>query len=264
VGGVWKFRTTSYNSVVGILSSLAMIQRITGGRLAGIPMNMTVSPKTVADPIKGSQQTIYVVGLQYAGTMDSLRETGYQIAMTEAKHGISMKRIEEDAMLMLSHTPTSGLGDDSAEDVIEEFYPEEAQPGAPTLVEPEVVTAVVTKQAADAPPTLAAVMEEVVDTETGEVTEQAAAPVEPVKEKAKGTRRTKAEIEAEKAAQLAAAVVETNKTDPAYNDDDFPDPPGVAPVVAPVLEAVIEEPPHPADEPEPAEPVTEEEMGDLF
>src|SRR6185369_5403015 len=141
VGGVWKFRTTSYNSVVGILSSLALIQRITGGRLAGIPMNMTVSPKTVQDPIQGKQQTIYVVGLQYAGTMDSLRETGYQIAMTEAKHGISMKRIEEDARLMLSHAPSAGLGDDSADEVIAEFYPEEAQVVGGVGAAPELVEA---------------------------------------------------------------------------------------------------------------------------
>jgi len=156
VGGVWKFRTTSYNSVVGILSSLALIQRITGGRLAGIPMTMTVTPKTVHDPIQGSQQTIYVVSLQYAGTMDSLREVGYQIAMTEAKHGISMQRIEENARLMLVHTPTAGLGDDLADDVVEEFYPGEVAGSAvPDLVEAQTQdrpVGAVPEKTEDAPP----------------------------------------------------------------------------------------------------------------
>ena len=254
VGGVWKFRTTSYNSVVGILSSLALIQRITGGRLAGIPMNMTVSPKTVADPIKGSQQTIYVVGLQYAGTMDSLRDTGYQIALTEAKHGISMARIEEDARLMLSHTPTTGLGDDLDQDVIEEFYPEEAMPGAPALVEAEPVeskaieTEVVDSPPADTPTLVTPLVEddEVVNTETGEVTETVP-PATTTR-----ARRTKAQIESDKQA-------ETTQTAAVDNDAAFPDLPGTE---------KQEEPPHSTDDPttiaENQPPAGDEEMGDLF
>lgn len=128
VGGVWKLRTTSYNTVIGIMSSLALISRITGGRLAGIPLNLTVSPKTTQDPVAGSQVTVYVVGLTFAGNMETLRNTGYQIAMDEAKHGISMREIENRAMVMLSHVPSGGgLGDEDTIDVLDEFYPEEAQ-----------------------------------------------------------------------------------------------------------------------------------------
>lgn len=241
VGGVWKFRTTSYNSVVGILSSLALIQRITGGRLAGIPMNMTVSPKTVADPISQKQQTIYVVGLQYAGTMDSLRDTGYQIALTEAKHGISMARIEEDARLMLTHTPTAGLGDDLDQDVIEEFYPEEAQPDdAPALIEART----------DEPPAFAAGTVEVVDEQTGEVTE-VQPPAETQEQKQTRTRRTKAQIEADKAA------AEQSPVSGPIDDDDFPYPPGTVPAPALVKAIVDDAPPPPEEEP----PVM---SGDLF
>lgn len=252
VGGVWKFRTTSYNSVVGILSSLALIQRITGGRLAGIPMNMTVSPKTVQDPIQGSQQTIYVVGLVYSGTMDTLRDTGYQIAMTEAKHGISMARIEEDARLLLTHTPVAGagLGDDLDSDVIEEFYPEEVNT-APALVGARPTEK--TTETAEAP-ALVSAMSEIIDVETGEITEQP--PVETSEQKQKRTRRTKEQIEADRLAALpvvpepAAAV-----SLPPINDDEWPDPPGA------------EAAPHPAEVSAPATVATieaEEEMGDLF
>lgn len=149
VGGVWKFRTTSYNSVVGILSSMALIRRITGGRLAGIPLRMTVTPKSVADPIHGSQQTVYVVGLQYRGSVESLQNTGYQIAMNEAKHGIRVEQIEQEARRMLTYEPGGDdpLGADDVDDVVAEFYPEEAaaeagaeMPGvAPELVEPQTV-----------------------------------------------------------------------------------------------------------------------------
>lgn len=228
VGGVWKFRTTSYNSVVGILSSLALIQRITGGRLAGIPMNMTVSPKTVQDPIQGNQQTIYVVGLQYAGTMDTLRDTGYQIALTEAKHGISMQRIEEDARLMLTHTPATGLGDDLTDDVIAEFYPEEAEAEMVSLVAPQVAAAA-----------------EVVDTTTGEITappkqqkpaKQAKKPVEPVTvepaavEPAVSEPVVDAVIEQEPQAPVdlvePVTVEETEPPHPANDDDGWSEPPG--------------------------------------
>jgi hypothetical protein len=165
----------------------------------------------VQDPVQGSQQTIYVVGLQYVGTMENLQQTGYQIAMDEAKHGISMQRIEEDARLMLSHTPTGGLGDDLVDDVIEEFYPEEVR----------VIAA------------------DTVDMVTGEVIEQ------------KRHRRTKEEIAADKAAAAAVvaapevATTEVINDDqpevtepepetgpappPPFDDDDFPPPPANKP-----------------------------------
>lgn len=246
VGGVWKFRTTSYNSVVGILSSLALIQRITGGRLAGIPMLLTVTPKTVQDPIQGSQQTIYVVGLQYAGTMNSLREVGYEIAMTEAKHGISMKRIEEDAMMMLTHTPTSGLGDDLAEDVVAEFYPEEMQPAAPALVEAAVEYPPLTAERATADqsnpiPPLATIQGEVVDTSTGEVM---AGKTEPQKEKVAKSKEK---------AKVKETVVEPVTETATVGTDAVTD--------AVIVEAAEEQPPHPADEQEAAAPLVDEDDG---
>lgn len=261
VGGVWKFRTTSYNSVVGIMSSLALIQRITGGRLAGIPLLMTVTPKTVQDPIHGNQQTIYVVGLKYNGNMDMLRSTGYQIAMDEAKHGISMKQIEQDAILLLSHTPTAGLGDDSDQDVIEEFYPEEARPAAPALAEPaQLAPNTAAPATTGAAPALVAPQTETVDMDTGEVVETTPQPEPP-----KRHRRTKAEIEADRLAAEQAenrAAQQVNVSGPdqqppplaAAGDDDanWPDPTG------------SHEPPHPVEQAA-EEPGTEPGSGeDLF
>lgn len=206
VGGVWKFRTTSYNTVVGILSSLALIQRITGGRLAGIPLKMVVSPKTVQDPINQGQQTIYVVSLQYVGDIDTLRSTGYQIAMDEAKHGIQMSQIEETARLMLTHTPQSGLGDDPADDVVAEYYPEELQPAAS-------IDAVVID---DALPPPATVTGDVVDTVTGEVMDPAPAK----QEKPKGTRK-----KSEAPPVDASLAGEPAPAPPLAAVEEFPEPP---------------------------------------
>lgn len=260
VGGVWKLRTTSFNSVVGILSSLAMIQRITGGRLAGIPMMMTVSPKTVANPLDGKQQTIYVVGLHYVGTVDTLRDTGYQIAMTEAKHGISMRRIEEDAMLMLTHSPAGGgLGDESDADVIEEFYPEQVDKDVPALVQPTATIVVGTAEndtlPADTPVLVAPLQaDETVDMTTGEVIEVPAPEPPPAavkEEKPKAPPKSTRQAAAKQPVQEQPAVQEqpphpAEAAEPVFAEDaDFPDLPGAAAqlpaaaAVTPVVAAAV-------------------------
>lgn len=125
VGGVWKFRTTSFNSVVGLLSSLALIKRITGGPLAGIPLTLTVQPKTVSDPIKGSTQVVYVVGLEYRGAIEALQQTGYQTLLTRQQHNIRIEHIEDEAKRLISHTPQTFAAPDDIDDELDEFYLEQ-------------------------------------------------------------------------------------------------------------------------------------------
>jgi hypothetical protein len=131
VGGVWRFRTTSYNSTVGILSSLAMIKSVTGGPLAGIPLMMTLTPKTVANPVDGKSQTVFVVGVEYRGGVDELRQVGYDLAMKRQTHQIRMDDIEKQARKLLAHEDPV-----NDEDVVDEFYPEQAQAG-PDQAAPE-------------------------------------------------------------------------------------------------------------------------------
>lgn len=128
VGGVWKFRTTSFNSVVGILSSLAMIKRITGGRLAGIPLVMKLSPKAVTDPVKGSQQTIYVVSVEYRGSVQALRSAGYLALREDKEHGVKIELLEDQARVMLAERRDEF--EDDADDVVAEFFPEQAAAAA--------------------------------------------------------------------------------------------------------------------------------------
>lgn len=125
VGGVWKFRTTSYNSIVGILSSLAFIRQITGGVLANIPLRMTVRPKQATDP-GGKPVTIQVVGVEFAGDIEGLQQIGHTIALDRAKTHVSVAHIEEEARRLLSYAPSDApLPGDVAADVVEEFYPEQ-------------------------------------------------------------------------------------------------------------------------------------------
>jgi len=126
IGGAWKFRTTSYNSVVGILSSLSMIKTMSGGVLAGIPLVMKLSPKSVTDPIGGNQQTIYVVSIEYRGSVQSLREIGYSILLKNQQFGIKIQDLENQAKLLIQHEADAYESD--AEEIVGEFFPEQ-QPG---------------------------------------------------------------------------------------------------------------------------------------
>ena len=122
VGGVWKFRTTSYNSVVGILGSLSLVKTATGGPLAGIPLSMSLRPKTVVSPSDGATQTVYVVGLDYLGTFETLQALGYEIALNRQKHQIRMEDVEASARKLIAHTDQDYMDADTPD----EFYPDQA------------------------------------------------------------------------------------------------------------------------------------------
>lgn len=137
VGGVWKFRTTSYNSVVGLMSSLSLIKRVTGGPLAGIPLDLVVAPKHAVSPTDGKAQTVYIVGLEYSGDMAQLRQVGYDIALAQATQHQRIEHIEEQARRMIAAPPADRVfvGEDPT-DVADEYYPHGE---ATTAVEPVVV-----------------------------------------------------------------------------------------------------------------------------
>lgn len=133
VGGVWKFRTTGYNSTVGILSSLTLIKSITGGILAGIPLNMTIMPKVATNPVDKSAVTIYVVGVEYKGSVEQLRDYSLHLAQNDAVYNQRILNIETEARKMIS--VETALVDEAA-DIVEEFIPEEL---VPDLEKPESV-----------------------------------------------------------------------------------------------------------------------------
>jgi len=123
VGGVWVFRSTSYNTVTGLIGSLALIKSITGGPLAGIPLQLRITPKLVQSPLDGRQQTIYVVSLEYEGSFEQLRKIGFKTAIDREQHKLVMGDIEAQAQKLIALDQEPSLVD---EDVVDEFYPEQA------------------------------------------------------------------------------------------------------------------------------------------
>ena len=124
LGGVWKFRSTSYNTARGLLASLLLIQRVSGGLLAGIPLDLVVGPKQVANPKDGKQQTIYVVHMEYRGGIEDLQNFGHQLAAQNASRLAQIRQIEVNARAMLT-APDLDIDD---EDTVPEFFPEQAAP----------------------------------------------------------------------------------------------------------------------------------------
>jgi hypothetical protein len=125
VGGVWKLRTTSYNSVVGITSSLSLISTLTGGIVAGLPFDLTLRPKTAIVPTSGQSTLVWVVGIEYRGTVEDLQSIAYERAKNQALYYAKMDQIEHQARKLIVHDP-SIIDVTEAKDIIEEFYPEQA------------------------------------------------------------------------------------------------------------------------------------------
>ncbi len=129
VGGVWKFRTTSFNSVDGLAGSLAFMAAMTGGQLANLPLELVLREKMGILP-DGKQQKIYIVAIEYAGNLDELRDAGYKIALENSKANLRIEHIEAEARksMELGVDPEAVFPDDDA-NVAEEFYPEDEQGG---------------------------------------------------------------------------------------------------------------------------------------
>jgi hypothetical protein len=158
IGGVWKFRTTSYNSIQGITSSLFFIKQITGGPLAGIELELVLGPKTTTTP-EGATQTVYVVGIEYAGNVEKLRGEGLKTLTTNVYHRKQLAAVEQEVSKMID------VEVNNVDDTVDEFYPENAEgykepeidlgykeQEAPPAITPEEATAMAKEEEARTEP----------------------------------------------------------------------------------------------------------------
>lgn len=136
IGGVHVFRTTGRNSVVAITSSLALVQRITGGFLAGIPLDLVVSPKQVVDP-DGKPQTVYLVAVEYAGNVQTLQDHTHKNLLANESYRLQIQRVEDEARKLLTAQPAP-FAEVLDEDDEGEFFPTSvSQEGAETELNSE-------------------------------------------------------------------------------------------------------------------------------
>lgn len=119
IGGVYKFRTTGFNSIKNILSSMSYIQTLTGGVLAGLPLQMRLIPKTVSPNGMTGTTTVYTVNIEFAGTANELIEHAKEIAITQGAMRNEILAIEERATEALQQPESK----QECKDVSDEFYP---------------------------------------------------------------------------------------------------------------------------------------------
>lgn len=134
VGGAHKFRTTSYNTIDGLFGSMVWIAQLSGGRLANIPLMLTLTPKKV-QVLGGGQQQVYIVGLEYLGDIKELQQTALQITREETETVLRLERLEEQ----MRNQPVSDIVPESgpeAEELVEEFYPDAVIIGSEEAEEP--------------------------------------------------------------------------------------------------------------------------------
>jgi hypothetical protein len=121
-GIVYKFRTTSRNSISYLDASLALLTAGLNGHIAGAPLWLTLTPKetVVPDgPQKGMRTIIYAANLEFRGTRQEM-EAYLQKTLTERAGKDPILGVERvmEAALSLPESP------EEQKDVAETFFPE--------------------------------------------------------------------------------------------------------------------------------------------
>lgn len=126
VGGVFIFRSTSYNIGVELPSSIAYIDTLTTGVLIGLDLTLVIGPRTTEKGI------IHVVTVIYKGSRTDLKEAAIKLLESDTVYSKRHELVEIRARKMLVSTNElqEYLGD-NAEDITAEHYPEEAEKDVP-------------------------------------------------------------------------------------------------------------------------------------
>jgi hypothetical protein len=112
-GQAHTFRTTGINSVRGIWGGIELIKVATKGRIAGLPLMLTLTAKHTEKGI------VYIVSVCFRGTMEDLRDSVRELAMKEKDYLLTMP--QKDDGLVISP------GSEEEKDFVEEFYPDSTE-----------------------------------------------------------------------------------------------------------------------------------------
>jgi hypothetical protein len=121
IGGTFVFRTGSWNSIRNIISSMSFIRNQTGGVLAGIPLKLKLRSATAIPNGLGKRITIYVVNLEYAGTLEQLKHDATAEINRRLQLGLNMHELEQLQKGAIVERAKTELEAD-AEEIADEFY----------------------------------------------------------------------------------------------------------------------------------------------
>lgn len=119
IGGIYRFRTHSWNSVSSILAALQYFSENTNGVLQGLPLKLKFLKKSTQDHGNVNIVTVVLDGVE----LKKLRELAFVEYENRLKIGIDMKQIEQQAK-------NSGclIDKDDPADIEAEFYTSEPEP----------------------------------------------------------------------------------------------------------------------------------------
>ena len=123
IGGVYVLRTTGWNTIRNVLSSMAFIRKEAGGVLAGLPLRMRLLPMTVTPRDVGHNVKIYAANIEFPGTLSELKQAGEKEMERRLKLGINMKQTEEKYRESVK-ARMKEEAEEEAVDIAEEFVPE--------------------------------------------------------------------------------------------------------------------------------------------
>lgn len=120
VGGVFKFRTTSWNTINNILSSLSVIKNMCG-MLTYIPLKMVYRKKEVTPVGMAHKTWIPVVSVEFRGSIEDLQAQAEEVRNY-------MTATQKSEMLQIESAVRDHLNEDETlevqQDVAAEFAPE--------------------------------------------------------------------------------------------------------------------------------------------
>ena len=96
LGGVYVFRTSGFNSIRNIMSSMGFLRGITGGVLGGIPLRLALLPMTVKPQGVTRNVKIYAVNLEYTGSPSELKRAAVEEIQRRMQLGVDMVQAEKE------------------------------------------------------------------------------------------------------------------------------------------------------------------------
>lgn len=129
--GSFIFRTAGYNSIRTLSARLRYFQALSGDSLATLPLELRLRGKSTT---QSHRAPIYYVDLtvRSGSTLAKTLEEARREGQARAESGFDQVALDAAARAGFA----AGAFEESAEEgaaVVEEFYPDEASPGAPTL-----------------------------------------------------------------------------------------------------------------------------------
>lgn len=126
IGGVYRFRTHSWNTISNILSSLDLIKTISGGVLTGLPLRLQMLKKAT-----DGHGNVNTVNIEFDGeNYQEMRQQALLELDNRTKHSVNMLKIEKRAKAL-------GFLDDTDDpaDIETEFYIVDLNEPAPEQAE---------------------------------------------------------------------------------------------------------------------------------